>query len=248
MWWVLAGRVIEFLPTPLAVGTAFFEAVTSLEFYLAMTITLRRVLLAAAGAWMIAVMLGIAMANAWPIETAGNPLVFIGLAVPAPLSVFFSILVFGLGETTTMIALLVVVTPYVAVIIYAGAKSRDMGLIEMASVYRFSRSEKLRHITLPEMGPSLMSGARMAFAMGWKLVVLVEALSSTNGIGERLEFFFVFNQPARVIGWTLTFTLVMLFVERYVFSVIEKRLFAWRPLQAKGRGMVQAASAVPDPG
>jgi NitT/TauT family transport system permease protein len=226
IWWILAGRIIEFLPSPIQVGVAFVEAITSLEFYLDMAVTLRRVILAATGAWMVAVVLGITMANSWPIETAGNPLVFIGLAVPAPLSIFFSIMIFGLGETTT---------------IYGGAKARDKRLIQMATAYRFSRRQQLRHIILPELSPSLMSGARFAFAMGWKIVVLVEALSSNVGIGERIHYFFVFNQPHRVIGWTLTFTVVMLIVERYVFTELEKRLFAWRPQKDLGGGLAQAA-------
>lgn len=241
IWWLLAGRVIVFLPTPVRVGAAFIEAVTSAEFYLDMAVSLRRVALAAAVAWLIAVALGIVMAYSWPMETAGSPVVFIGLALPAPLSIFFSILIFGLGEMTTMIALWVVVTPYVVVIIYEGAKARDKRLAQMATAYRFSRLERLRHLILPELGPSLMSGARFAFAMSWKIVVLVEALSSNIGIGERIHFFFTFNQPHRVIGWTLTFTVVMVLVERFVFRELERRAFAWRSKETLGRELVQAA-------
>ncbi len=241
IWWVLAGRVIEFLPTPAAVGAAFIEAITDPEFYFDMAVTLRRIVTAAAAAWVIALFLGVAMAASWPIETAGNPLGFIGLALPAPLSIYFTILIFGLGELATMIAILAIVTPYVIVIMYAGAKSRDRKLTEMAKVYRFSRAAQFWDIILPELSPSLMSAARVAFAMGWKLVVIVEALSSNVGIGERLEFFFVFNQPARVIGWALTFTVIMLFVEKFVFAQVEQRLFAWRPKLEQGREVAQAA-------
>ena len=241
IWWLLAGRVIEFLPTPYAVANAFVGAITSPEFYLAMAVTLRRVLIIAVGTWLIAIVLGIAMASSWQVETALNPLVFVGLAIPAPLGIFFAILIFGLGEKTSIIALFVVVTPYVAVIIYGGAKSRDKRFVDMAAVFRFSRWQKLRDITLPELAPSLISGARFAFAMAWKLVVLVELLSSNVGIGERLQFFFVFNQPARVIGWTLTFTVIMVLVERYGFANLEKKLLAWRPKKDLGGGMVEVA-------
>lgn len=239
IWWLLAGKVIEFLPTPYQVAKAFIEAVTSGEFYYDMAITLRRVIIVAIGTWLLSIVLGIAMAGYWPVETAINPLVFIGLAIPAPLSIFFAMLIFGLGEKTILIALFVVVTPYVAVIIYGGAKSRDKRLVEMAATYRFSRWQQLREITLPELAPSLISGARFAFAMGWKLVVLFELLASNVGIGERLQFFFVFNQPARVIGWTLTFTVIMVFVERYVFARLERKLLAWRPREDLGKGTAQ---------
>ena len=87
----------------------------------------------------------------------------------------------------------------------------------------------------------MMSGARFAFAMSWKIVVLVEALSSNVGMGERIHFFFVFNQPHRVIGWTLTFVVVMVLVERFVFREAEKRLFAWRSQEGQGEELMQAA-------
>jgi NitT/TauT family transport system permease protein len=235
LWWLLAGRVIEFLPTPYQVASAFLEAITSSEFYYDMVITLRRVLITSVGTWILAIVIGIAMASFWPVETALNPLVFVGLAIPAPLSIFFVMLILGLGEMTTMIALFVVVTPYVAVIIYGGAKARDKRLIEMAAAYRFSRRQKLTDITLPELVPSLISGARFAFAMGWKLVVLIELLSTNVGVGERLQFFFVFNQPARVIAWTLTFTVIMVFVERFFFIKLEKKFLAWRPKKDLGK-------------
>ncbi len=241
VWWLLAGRVIEFLPTPYQVAKAFIEAILNPEFYFDMAVTLRRVIIVAIGTWLLSIFLGIAMAGNWAVETAINPLVFIGLAIPAPLSIFFAMLIFGLGEKTILIALFVVVTPYVAVIIYGGAKSRDKKLVEMAAAYRFSRWQQLKEITLPELAPSLISGARFAFAMGWKLVVLFELLSSNVGIGERLQFFFVFNQPARVIGWTLTFTVIMVFVERYGFVQLEKKLLAWRPKEDLGKGTAQVA-------
>ena len=241
LWWLLAGNVIEFLPTPFEVASAFVGALTNPEFYFDMAVTLRRVLIIAVGTWLFAILLGIGMASYWPVETALNPLVFIGLALPAPLSIYFAILIFGLGEMTAIIALFVVVTPYVAVIIYGGAKALDKRLFEMAAVYRFSRRQQLMDITLPELAPSLISAARFAFAMGWKLVVLVELLSSNVGIGERLQFFFVFNQPARVIGWTLTFTVIMVFVERYVFAALERKLLAWRPKTESGSKIAQVA-------
>jgi NitT/TauT family transport system permease protein len=241
IWWFLAGRVFVFLPTPLEVGYAFVEALTTPEFYRAMAMSLRRVAIASVGAWLMAVLLGIAMAYSWPIETAFSPLVFIGLALPAPLSIFFSILIFGLGEQTTMIALLAVVTPYVVVIIYEGAKSRDKRYAQMATVYQFSRLQRLKHIILPELSPSLMSGARFAFAMSWKIVVLVEALSANTGVGERIHYFFVFNRPDRVIGWALTFTVVMVLMELFVFKKLEERAFEWRPQEAVGGDLVQGA-------
>ena len=229
VWWVLSQWFFVFLPTPLEVASAFVEAVTSAEFYADLAVTLRRVVLAWIGALAIAVVLGISMGRSWLVEAVAHPWVFVSLALPGPLVVLFSILALGLGELTTMVALLVVVTPFVVTFVYDGTRALDSRLDEMSVVYRLTDRDRIRHVVLPQMAPALMAGARFGFAMSWKLVVLVEALSSNVGIGERIQFFFVFNQPARVIAWTLTFTVVMVIVEVFGFQAVDRRLFAWRP-------------------
>lgn len=229
VWWALSQWFFVFLPTPLEVASAFVEAVTSVEFYADLAVTLRRVVLAWIGALAIAVVLGISMGRSWLVEAIAHPWVFVSLALPGPLVVLFSILALGLGELTTMVALLVVVTPFVVTFVYDGTRALDSRLDEMSVVYRLTDRDRIRHVVLPQMAPALMAGARFGFAMSWKLVVLVEALSSNVGIGERIQFFFVFNQPARVIAWTLTFTVVMVIVEVFGFQVVDRRLFAWRP-------------------
>ena len=229
VWWVLSEWFFVFLPTPYEVASAFVEAVTSAEFYVDLAVTFRRVVLAWVGAMVIAVVLGIAMGRSWLVEAIAHPWVFVGLALPGPLVVLFGILALGLGEVTTMISLLVVVTPFVVTFVFDGTKALDNRLNEMSAVYRLADRDRIRHVVLPQMAPALMAAARFGFAMSWKLVVLVEALSSNVGIGERLQFFFVFNQPARVIAWTLTFTVVMVIVEVFGFRVVDRRLFAWRP-------------------
>jgi NitT/TauT family transport system permease protein len=229
VWWVLSEWFFIFLPTPLEVGVAFVEAVTSAEFYADLAVTLRRVVLAWIGAMIIAVVLGIAMGRSWLIEAIAHPWVFVSLALPGPLVVLFSILAFGLGELTTMVALLIVVTPFVVTFVYDATRALDSRLDQMSIVYQMAAMDRVRHVFLPQMAPALMAGARFGFAISWKLVVLVEALSSNVGIGERIQFFFVFNDPANVIAWTLTFTVVMVIVEVFGFQALDRRLFAWRP-------------------
>jgi NitT/TauT family transport system permease protein len=69
---------------------------------------------------------------------------------------------------------------------------------------------------------------RVGFAMAWKIVVLVEALSMTDGVGQQLRTFFSYNEPQAVIAWTLAFTAVMFLVEILVFQTASRRMLAWR--------------------
>lgn len=229
VWWLLSvTETLEFLPTPGAVAEEFGEAVTSSEFYSAMGATLQRIGIGWAIAYTAAIAIGLSMARNWIFEAAAHPYVFIGLAVPAPVTILFAVLALGLGETTSLVALCVVVTPFIVTFIYDGARAIDESYVEMSNVFRFSFRERLRHVIMPQLAPALLSGARFGFAMTWKIVVLVEALSAADGIGERLDYFFAFNQSAAILAWVFSFTLIMFVVEFAVFRTISRRLFRWK--------------------
>jgi len=228
-WWLAARFLFRFLPDPITTLRTFGEQVVTEDFFENLGVTARRVLLGTVGAFVVGSAIGLAMGRIWTVETALHPWVFVGLALPGPLVILFAILAMGLGEMTSLTALWVVVTPFVVTLVYGGAKALDPELLEMSVTYRFSRRERLRHVLVPALMPSLMSGVRVAFAMSWKIVVLIEALSSTVGVGERIHFFFIFNQPAAVLAWTFSFTIIMVAVELLVFQTLDRRLFAWRP-------------------
>lgn len=228
MWWLCAGTVLPYLPSPAAVVTEMGAAMSSPTLYESMAITLRRIVIAWGTGFLIALSIGVAMARNRYAEALAHPVVFIGLALPGPVTILFSTLWLGLGELATLVALTLAVTPFMVTFVYDGSRALDPGLFQMASVYRMGAVERFRHVILPQLAPALLSAARFGFAMGWKLVVLVEALSAGSGIGERIEYFFSYNRPAAVIAWTLSFTVVMVLVEVLVFRTVSRRVFRWR--------------------
>lgn len=234
LWWLSAGTLLPHLPAPGVVARDLIAALTSAEFYEAILITLRRIAIAWASGFSIALTVGVLMARNRYVEALAHPVVFIGLALPGPVTILFSTLWLGLGELATLVALTLAVTPFMVTFIYDGSKALDPRLFEMAAVYRYSGAARFRHVILPQLAPALLSAARFGFAMGWKLVVLVEALSAGSGIGERIEYFFSFNRPGAVIAWTFGFTIVMVLVEIFVFRTTSRRAFRWRPKAGGG--------------
>ncbi|GAB3226862.1 ABC transporter permease [Mycolicibacterium hippocampi] len=235
IWWLCAGRLLPHLPSPAAVVEEFAAAVASPDFYESMLTTLRRILIAWTTGFAIALSIGVTMARNRYVEALAHPVVFIGLALPGPVTILFSTLWLGLGELATLVALTLAVTPFMVTFVYDGSKALDSGLFQMATVYRLGSVTRFRHVILPQLAPALLSAARFGFAMGWKLVVLVEALSAGSGIGERIEYYFSYNRPAAVIAWTLGFTVVMVLVELLVFRTVSRRVFRWRTKAASAR-------------
>jgi ABC-type nitrate/sulfonate/bicarbonate transport system permease component len=228
IWWPVSIPLQGFLPSPLEVARAFGEALGEPALYEAMGATLRRVVIGWVGAVAIGTALGIWMGRSKIVDALALPWVMIGLAIPAPVIIIFSILFLGLEESSTLLALVVSITPFVVNIVYEGVRAIDSSLLEMSEVYRLSRRARLREIILPQIAPSLMSAVRFGFAMSWKIVVIIEALSAPNGIGSQLELFFRLLRPESVLAWTLCFTIIMVLLEVVVFRTVERRLFRWR--------------------
>jgi NitT/TauT family transport system permease protein len=122
----------------------------------------------------------------------------------------------------------VAVTPFVVNIVHQGVRAADPGLEEMAKVYRWSRQTWIRNILLPQIAGPIFAAVRFAFAFSWKIVLIVEALTTSEGIGGQLGFFFKLLRPDKVVAWTLVFTVIMTLVDQYVFRKTENRIFAWR--------------------
>lgn len=228
LWWPSSFWFEPFLPSPLDFANAFVSSVQDPALYSAMAGSLQRVFIGWVGSVVIGTALGVWMGRSKVVDALSLPWVMIGLAIPAPVIIIFSILFFGLEESSTLIALVLSVSPFVVNIVYEGVKAIDSSLLEMSEVYRLSRRARLREIILPQVAPSLMSGVRFGFAMSWKIVVIIEALYGSDGIGAQIELFFRLLRPADVLAWTFCFTIIMVLVEVLVFQTAERRLFRWR--------------------
>lgn len=228
IWWPLTFVFRPFLPTPWRVTTSFVDAFVSGEIFGHIAISLRRVAIA----WIISTLLGIAigiwMGRSRLTESFLSPWVMVGLALPGPVIILFAVLLLGVQESSRLVALTVAVTPFVVNIVHQGVRAIDPGLEEMTKVYRWSRQSWMRNLLLPQIAGPIFAAVRFAFAFSWKIVLIVEALTTSEGIGGQLGFFFKLLRPDKVVAWTGAFTVIMILVDQYVFRKSEQRIFAWR--------------------
>lgn len=228
IWWPLTFVFAPFLPTPWRVATSFVDAFVSGDIFAHMAISLRRVLFAWLLSTVLGVLIGIWMGRSRLTEAFLSPWVMVGLALPGPVIILFSVLLLGVQESSRLVALTVAVTPFVVNIVHQGVRAVDPGLEEMAKVYHWTRQTWMRDLLLPQIAGPIFAANRFAFAFSWKIVLIVEALTTSEGIGGQLGFFFKLLRPDKVVAWTLVFTVIMTLVDQYVFRRTEKKIFAWR--------------------
>jgi NitT/TauT family transport system permease protein len=109
-----------------------------------------------------------------------------------------------------------------------GARALDPRYGELAAVYRLSAIDRFRHVVLPQLQPFIAAASRSGIALIWKIVLVVELLGRSNGVGFQINLFFQLFDVAAILGYTLAFVAVMLAVEGFVLQPYEKSVRRWR--------------------
>ena len=118
--------------------------------------------------------------------------------------------------------------PNVIVTVREGAKSLEPHYAEMATVFRFSKWKTLRHVVLPQLQPYFAAATRSGIALIWKIVLVVELLGRSNGVGFQIHLYFQLFDVATILAYTLVFVAVMLAVEYLILQPLESYTRRWR--------------------
>ncbi len=235
LWWA-ASKLMndsEVLPGPLAIGRTI---VTDLKTpgpegesaYFDIGITLTRIVLTFSASMVAGIGIGLAMGLNRLCERSLLALIPLMLTMPTILMVFLAIMWFGFSEAGGLVAVMAVVTPFVAVNIFEGTKAMDKSLTEMGMTFKATRYLLLRKVYLPQLMPYIFSAFRYAFGQTWKIVALAETFGLKFGIGYMFFFWFQQFDMTQVLSWIIMFVVLMLILEHFVFARLESRAFSWR--------------------
>ncbi len=217
--WAVAQTIVQDFGTPGPEGeSAFFD----------IGITLARIFIAFAASMVAGIGIGLAMGLNRACERALLAVIPLMLTMPTILMVFLAIMWFGYSQAGALVAVMAVVTPFVAVNMFEGTRAMDKSLAQMGTTFRASRSLLLRKIYLPQLMPYIFSAFRYAFGQTWKIVALAETFGLKFGIGYMFFFWFQQFNIAQTLAWVMMFVILMLALEHLVFARLESRAFAWR--------------------
>jgi len=216
------------LPTPAAVLDTFWQALQSGELPEHLLVTLRRVLIAFALAMALGTLLGVWMGRSRLANALLDPLLVLFLNLTALVTIILLYVWFGLVEAAAVLAVVVNKVPNVAVTVREGARSLDPKLEQMARVYGFGRWQRIAHVWLPQLFPYLMAATRGGLALIWKIVLVVELLGRSDGIGFQLHMAFQVFDVASILAYSLAFIAVVQLIELALLQPLERRASAWR--------------------
>jgi NitT/TauT family transport system permease protein len=191
-------------------------------------ITLARVGVSFAIAMALGTALGIALGRLRWLDRWLNPWLVILLNVPALVLIILTYIWLGLVETALLVAVALNKIPNVAVTLREGSRALERDYTEVAQVYRFGPWTTLREVILPQLAPYLLAAARNGLALIWKIVLVVELIGRSNGVGFQLQSYFQLFDVPRVLAYAAAFVICVLLIEVLAFAPFERRMARWR--------------------
>ncbi|MFM9969151.1 MAG: ABC transporter permease [Burkholderiales bacterium] len=233
--WEGVSRVVsaDIVPSVTRVYAVFMASLDDGYVWKDMAVTAGRVVAAFSLAMMIALTAGMALGTIRWFGKMFDFWVTIAAAVPSILYIVIAYLWLGLNDVAAIAASAIVVAPSATFNVIQGVKAIDPGLSEMARAFRVPSRAILWRVLLPQTLPYLFAAGRTGLALTWKIVIFVELMGRSSGVGYRIQYFYSLFNMERVLASALPFMLVMLLIELVVIRRLEAYLFRWRREEAR---------------
>lgn len=215
-------------PPPNEVWRVFVKETMNGDLPYHLVITLCRVCASYGIAMTIGAVIGILLGIHRKADRFFNPWLVLLLNLPALVVIVLAYIWFGLTEAAAIGAVAINKIPNVVVTMREGARALDPRYTEMASVYRLSPIDRIRHILLPQLQPYFAAASRSGIALIWKIVLVVELLGRSNGVGFQIYVHFQIFDVAAILAYSLAFVAIMLLIELLLVQPFEQHATRWR--------------------
>jgi NitT/TauT family transport system permease protein len=228
--WHLAATALHSraLPGPIEVTSTLLHELKAGALTRHLGATLARLSASFVLAVVIGTAIGLALGRLRWIDRFFDSWLILFLNLPVLVVIILCYVWFGLTEVAAITAVAINKIPNFAVTMREGTRSLSKDLAEMAEVYRFGRWRTLRHVILPQLAPFFMAAVRSGLALVWKIVLVVELLGRSNGVGYQLNVAFQLFDVSLILAYAIAFILVVQLIEIGILQPLEVRAGRWR--------------------
>ncbi len=231
LWQLIAMAVGHELlfPAPWAVAVRLGELMVTLDFYKTIGLSLLRIVAGIAAGVAIGILGGILTAFSKLARDFFAPALAVIKSTPV-VSFIFLIVLWISRDVAPLIVAAMIVTPVVWANVETGFLNTDKALIEMANVYKMSRSAKIKHIYLPSIAPYFFASLRASLGMAWKAGVAAEVLLvPVVSIGKMISDAKIYFETVDLFAWTVVVIILSVVIEKLMvvlFSAFAKKGFS----------------------
>jgi NitT/TauT family transport system permease protein len=220
------------MPTAVEMLVAFGNLIISSTFLVAVGATLVATLLAFLLAAVVGIPVGISLGTSRLAERLSSGLVEVLRPVPAIALMPVAILALGIGlELKVALAGLAALWPLL-VNSMAGVRDTDATMVQAGRSFTWGAGTIMRRIQLPSALPFIASGARQSISVALVIVVTLELLGASGGIGDIIRQYSAAGRVDYVFAGVLATGLLGLALHT-VLARVERHLMRWAPQYRK---------------
>src|SRR5215813_12910440 len=207
--WHLAAIALQsrVLPGPIEVTSTFLNELKAGALAWHLGATLARVAASFFLAVVIGTAIGLALGRLRWIDRFFDSWLILFLNLPVLVVIILCYVWFGLTEVAAITAVAINKIPNFAVTMREGT---------------------LRHVILPQLAPFFMAAVRSGLALVWKIVLVVELLGRSNGVGYQLNVAFQLFDVSLILAYAIAFILVVQMNEVGILQPLKVRAGRWR--------------------
>lgn len=214
------------LPTPVDVATGVVHAASSsAHFQLEedALATLRRLLIGTGIAAVIGIPVGVALgARRW-LRAVAQPVLLVGLTLPALALAPLYMVFFGLGETVTLAVVVVEAIVPMIITVATGYRSIPTQLLWVARALGARRTVYWRSVALPALTAPIVTGLRTGMGYAWRSLLAVEGITALKyGLGYRAFQAGQYFDSRGVFVDVITVAIIGIILESVILGRIEK--------------------------
>ncbi|MDX1368240.1 ABC transporter permease [Pseudomonas sp.] len=194
-------------------------------------ISARRTFYGLSAALLAGSFLGLLAGRSLTAAMLSRPLVTLLLGMPPIAWLVLAMLWFGMGDATPVFTVFIACFPIVFAAAMQGARTLDNQLQKVARAYRLPRRMLLTDLYVPHVTSYLFPAWVTALGTSWKVVVMAELLSTTDGVGAALAVSRAQLDTASSLAWILAVLALLLGTEYLLLEPLKRRVERWRTVE-----------------
>lgn len=216
------------LPSPKVVFESIGTLLSDGSFHTDVALTIKRGLVGFSVSLLLGTFLGLLAGYFITASVMSRPIVTILVGIPPIAWIVLAMIWFGLGDMTVMFTVVIASFPIVFVGALQGSRTIEGDLKEMMESFHIGFFQKVRDLYFPHLFSYLFPSWVSALGMSWKIVIMAELLSSSDGIGASLAIARSHLDTPLALALVSVIIGVLFFVEYIILEPMKREIESWR--------------------
>ncbi len=178
----------------------------------------------------IAALLGLTFGlatGAFPMFDALSTPVITAISLIPPMAILpILFIVFGLGELSKVVLIIIGISPFITREIYLRTKEIPAEQLIKAQTLGGNSSQVVFRVLLPQIAPRLIGAVRLSLGSAWLFLIAAEAIAATDGLGYRIFLVRRYLAMDVILPYVVWITFLAFVLDRLLILISQKS-FPW---------------------